>query len=103
MIKKCVIFSSYEGRPLVHLPEEGSVREVVSRRLNRNCLPILQMGIDTVCSIIRRNHPSLSSIQVTKMVMNVDINLETEYDLRHLSPSCNDFHKYVLKIVSAAQ
>ena len=34
---------------------------------------------------------------------NVDINLETYDDLRHLSQSYNDFHKYVLKIVSAAQ
>jgi len=42
------------------------------------------------------------SITVPAVVTNVDINLETEDDLRHFSQSCNDFHKYVLKIVSAA-
>jgi hypothetical protein len=83
--------------------EEGSVREVVSRRLNRNCLPILQIEIDRHCLFHYKKKPSLSSIQVTAMVTNVDANLETEYDLRLLSQSCNDFRKYVLKIVSSAQ
>jgi hypothetical protein len=92
MVKKCIIFFSYEGGPLVHLPEEGSVRDVVSRRLNRNWLPILEIVMDTVYSIT-----------IPAVVTNVDINLETEDDLRHLSQSCNDFHKYVLKIVSAMQ
>jgi hypothetical protein len=46
---------------------------------------------------------AVSSVTITAVVTNVDINLETEDDLRHLSQGYNDFHKYVLKIVSAIQ
>jgi hypothetical protein len=53
MVNKCIIFSSYEGGPLVQLPEEWSIREVVSSRLNRNWLVILEIVMDTVCSSIQ--------------------------------------------------
>jgi hypothetical protein len=100
MIKKCIIFSSCEGGPLVQLAEEWSVREVVSSRLNRNRLVILEIVMDSV-PLQEEANPFFYS--VTALVTNTVINLKTEDDLGHLSHSCNDFHKYVLKIVSAAQ
>jgi hypothetical protein len=57
--KKCIIFSSYEGGPLFHLPEDGSVREVVHRRLSRNWLLILEIEMGTAYSVTRKSQPFL--------------------------------------------